>query len=239
MAQQPKRPENPVQRLIIPKPSDGDIIKAQMLLGTGETFDLKHILSCFDTKYWVMVENEELTPELEKDYIEKKIMLQHISICEEVRSSPAHRFELRGKIPFENPCDICNGLGIRMRFARKTQILKCMKCGGTGIRADKTECQTCTIEEKKTYVKAGLIRTFAIYDELKELTVCQSCNGRGFFKPKQVQNPVIERDSKLAEQLSRMVQKPSPKPANVGDAIDSIPPEPEEKQVMIQPEIKS
>ena len=171
----------PDQEQIIPVPTEMEIIEHQFLLGTGKTYDISHLLRCYEMSLWVMEENKEWSNNKYVDFTAAKFVLLRQKVLEQIRVDG--RFNII--TPFKNPCTKCYGSGEIYKFIRRIQTLKCMKCS-EGFLQD-SKCPTCK--------GRGKLKTFAITPQLRNTTTCTYCKGRGFFKEKVLDNPLFDQDA--------------------------------------------
>ena len=83
-----------------------------------------------------------------------------------------------------------------------------MKCTD-GKLQDGTKCKTCKGRSR--------VKTFGIIAQMRDTTECPRCKGKGFFKAKQLDNPVM--DNEMARKLkNKVIEKPE---ANLGASIES------------------
>ena len=199
---------------ILPVPSTIVIDKYQTMLGTGKSYDISHLLSCYEMSLWVMEENREWSNVKFLDFTSAKFVLLRQKVLEQVRT--VGRFTI--ETPFANPCSKCHGSGEIYKFVRKPQTLKCMKCD-EGYLKDSTKCPTCKGK--------GDLKTFAIISQLRNTTTCPYCKGKGFFKEKVLDNPLFNQDAAKAVKKKlkvSMVEKPLS--TNLGSEIEAADTEP-------------
>ncbi len=218
----------------VPVPDERQLFQAHTVLGTGGQSDLGHVLQCYQLKDWVMAENDERDHDKEQRYLDAKFTLTHQALFNQIIHNPDHRFSTKGCIPFDNPCPKCSGLGQQFKFMRKTMIVTCMKCKGSGQNEDGSKCPTCRTGKAKTKTP-GKIQTFGIIPQFREVTVCTKCRGRGFLQQKNQTNPVVD-ESTGAKLKRQLVEKEVPveEPKNIGTAIQSAPPENAADEEMIE-----
>lgn len=201
----------------MPRASEVDRYKAHTFLGTGGKTDLRHILTCFEMKLWTMEENNEWDDkQFDKLLVAKNILCRE-AVLNQIDETPDHRFDISGNVPFQNPCSKCSGVGEKYRFVRETQDVKCMKCDGTGKSSENTACPICA---RKTTggPPPGKVRTYGIISQLREVTSCETCRGKGYFQPKETDNPVVDPDT--ARKLkTHLVEKDKKEGTTIGDAI--------------------
>ena len=218
----------------LPKPTDVDIYQAHTILGSGGNSNIRHVLTCFETKIWTMQENDEWDRKLFEKFRDSKNILIQTAICHQIDTEPDGRFKLKENVPFLNPCKKCYGAGELYRFIRKSIQVKCMKCDGKGLNPDKTYCPVCRADKTRGD-HPGLIRTFGIVSQFRQITPCSACSGMGYFEPEQKDNPVVDIDT--AKKLrDKLVEKPveASEVQDVGSAIQVAPAPEESKEEMIE-----
>ena len=77
---------------VLPSPSDLEILECQKLLGTGKSYDLIHILSCYEMSLWVMEENKEWSIEKYDAFTHAKFILLREKILYQIKTNG--RFEI-------------------------------------------------------------------------------------------------------------------------------------------------
>ena len=187
-----------------------DLVKAEKLLGTGEEYDLKHVLTCFQIMVGVKEDNEEFDdiPEI----IKAKNEIVQSFISAEIRLNK--KFNIKDGIPFENVCRRCSGTGELYEFIKDTKMIKCRVCRGEHEgkvykecpdckNADsELECLKCKDSGKKGHILVKCDRCkgttkemiHPITDKIKSTTPCKRCKGLGWKTPKEQpppSNPVI------------------------------------------------
>lgn len=120
--------------------------------------------------------------------------------------------------PFKNVCKKCHGLGELYRFFKKSILVECNKCEGSGrtgtceacngsgryIRNKpgvniNIECRFCEGTGKNICRRCfgnGKTRIMIIEDKIKSTTFCDTCEGKGYvaYQQNQLQNPVINKE---------------------------------------------
>lgn len=209
------------QTQILPVPSIVEMIEYQTLLGTGKTYDISHLLTCYETALWVMEENKEWKDSKYNEFTQAKFLLLREKVLEQIRATG--RFTINA--PFPNPCTKCGGAGELFRFIRRPQMVTCMKCS-KGIR-NEAKCPTCRGK--------GKLKTFGIIAQMKDTTTCPYCHGKGFFKEKKLDNPLFDRS--LAAQAKKKIKtnmiKNEPT-TNLGAEIETVDAAPEPDSPMIE-----
>ena len=198
---------------IIPVPTEMEIIEHQFLLGTGKTYDISHLLRCYDMSLWVMEENKEWSNNKYLDFTAAKFVLLRQKVLEQIKVDG--RFNII--TPFKNPCTKCYGSGEIYKFIRRIQTLKCMKCA-EGFLQD-SKCPTCKGK--------GKLKTFAITPQLRNTTTCTYCRGKGFFKEKVLDNPLFDQDTAIQVKkklAASVIEKPGI--TNLGSKIKTANTEP-------------
>jgi hypothetical protein len=91
-----------------------------------------------------------------------------------------------------------------------------MKCTD-GKLQDGTKCKTCKGRSR--------VKTFGIIAQMRDTTECPCCHGKGFFKAKQLDNPVM--DNEMARRLKNKVIENTNQnlgsSIEVADAADPVP----------------
>lgn len=200
--------------------------ESEKLLGiSSKQYDIPDLLKHFVVQRKVKIENKE-TKDLRLLTDAKNILLR-LKIEGQVESNG--KFNLTDQIPFENICPVCNGLGEKLKFYRKTisepckyckdgtKIIACNICKGTGRykrEGINVKCNKCGGEGKRK-VKCRKCRgkctvmKLTIDHNIKSTTHCKTCKGLGFIPPKsekkipELLNPVISTD--LAKQIKGAV----------------------------------
>ena len=165
--------------------------QAQVALGTGQTYDMTRLFQEYFNSLWVMEQNNEWSGKKFMGLTINKFALLDPLVCSQIETEG--RFTIT--TPFLNPCSKCGGAGQRWKFQRKAQIVKCMKCPTDG-----TSCTTCRDSKE--------VKVNGITGVILGTTLCTYCKGRGYFKHKPVDNPVlnIEQVKKIK---ASVVEKPS------------------------------
>jgi hypothetical protein len=190
---------------ILPKPTDLEIFQCQTILGTGNKYmeplnkAVMHVCSNYALKLWAMEENQEWSTESFRKLTSAKFILVREVLFKQIKMNGRFKIETG----FENPCKKCNGTGELYYFHRQMQTLPCMKCNKKGILDNGNKCKTCRGK--------GQVKVQAIVDELRSVTTCEACHGKGYFPPQVYDNPVIDKEiandfkRKLAEKKAQDV----------------------------------
>ena len=184
---------------LLPVPTELQILECEKVLGVGISYDIPHLLSCYELKLWAMEENKEWSPELFDKFTHAKFVLLRQLILGQIENNG--RFQVTS--PFDNTCNKCGGTGEIFKFLRKSQWVDCMKCV-KGITPEGSKCLTCKGK--------GKLKTFGIVATLRDTTTCSFCKGRGYFKKQQVNNPAIDDQTakELKKKLSATVVEKQP-----------------------------
>jgi DnaJ-class molecular chaperone len=171
----------------------------------------------------------------------RDIALRYL-VNEQIRTSDDHKFSL--EVPYENPCSKCKGAGEIYKFSRRKVMVTCNVCNGEskdGVCGKEELCESCDktgryrreLEpglfvnvECKTCGGAGVAFfkcrrcrgegkvEITVLDRIQSTTPCDVCDGRGYFHPKTLDNPVI--DSSLAHDLAAKIKSAEPdEPAKI------------------------
>jgi cytochrome c553 len=127
-----------------------------------------------------MEENKEWSDESFKKFTVAKFTLLREIIKQQIRVNGKFQIETG----YENPCRRCNGIGEIYNFQRSNQTLPCMKCANNQLKEGE-KCRTCLGTKK--------VKVFAIQPEIRSVTICGACHGRGYFEPENYDNPVLSR----------------------------------------------
>lgn len=205
--------------------------ESEKILGIGsKPYDIPDLLKNFLVQRVVKIENKEAKEDLRLLTDAKNILLRP-QIEKQVEKNG--KFDLTGQIPFENICPVCNGLGEKLKFYRKTvgvvckycdggtKIITCNACKGTGrYKRERdgliinVECNKCHGEGKRK-VKCrkcrgkGTFMKMTIDHHIKSTTHCKTCKGLGFIPPEpekkipQPDNPALPYD--LGQQIKGAV----------------------------------
>ncbi len=187
-----------------------DLVECEKLLGTGDEYDVDHVLRCFQTNVWVHQENEEL--DKIQSVINAKNTLIQSFIVAEVRMNG--KFKI-GDAPFENSCKKCRGTGELYEFHKKPKMITCRTCKGSrkvwikcktckGVKKG-VDCLDCRDNDKPGYQQVSCSKCegtgkeviHPIIPKIKSTTPCKRCKGLGWKEPKETpppDNPVIPQN---------------------------------------------
>lgn len=186
--------------------------KEMLHMFTVKQDDTKNVLASFERM--VTRPSKELKEYgvTKEDIKRGKCIIMHHIVNQQIEKE--NRFKIEH--PFANPCTECHGAGELYKFTRKKINVKCRDCNGEGHQIDK-ECKSCNDEGR--YVKMmggvrinvvcknckgtkkpicrtcwgeGTVKT-TVLERIATTTTCSRCKGLGFFPPKKLNNPLMDK----------------------------------------------
>jgi hypothetical protein len=211
----------------------------------------REVLSQFQILYDAPKEKLKNLEITQYDLIQGKNMVMGVLIEQQIAEN--QKFVIDS--PFENTCKKCKGSGELYRFSRKEIEIDCPKCKGEGGKKGECRCKN-TDHPGKFYKKMeddlfikteckhckGTLEAFYkcdrcrgegktkiwVIDRIEHRSVCDVCNGRGFFPAKkkkesdlavipkmlgeQIKEKMKENESMKQEKTAMMMIDPTPSP---------------------------